>query len=72
MISEELALIEEKLKQAHKEGHIKSEYLPHQIQEAQKCGILKDKETTKMKEYHKKVFELLSVDDFDQKELGRH
>ena len=54
------------------EGHIKSEYLPHQIQEAQKCGILKDKEATKMKEYHKKVFELLSVDDFDQKELGRH
>lgn len=72
MISEELAPIEEKLKQAHKEGHIKSEYLPHQIQEAQKCGILKDKEAIKMKEYHKKVFELLSVDDFDQKELGRH
>ena len=71
ILSEELAPLERKLRQAHKEGLIQSEYLGHQIEEAGKAEIISAADTEKMRDYHEKVLSLLAVDDFDPSELVR-
>ena len=70
-LSEALAPLEKKLKQARKEGLIKSEYLGHQIDEAKRAEIISAAETSELKDFHEKVLYLLSVDDFAPEELAR-
>ena len=71
-LSEKTGLIEAKLRQARKDGLIKSDYLGHQIDEAEQKKLLSSEEIVDLKSYHKKVNELLSVDDFAQNEIGRN
>ena len=70
-LSEETILIEAKLQQAKKDGIITSNYLGHQIEQAELHGILKSDEIKKMTELYHKVSEILSVDDFDPNEFGK-
>ena len=70
-LSENLAPLELRLKQARKEGLIRSEYLGHQIDEAASAEIINAKETRELRDYHEKVQYLLSVDDFSPEELSR-
>jgi acyl-CoA dehydrogenase len=69
-LSEKLAPLELKLKQAKKEGLIEAEYLGHQIDEAENAEIISASETRELRAYHEKVLYLLSVDDFSPDELG--
>ncbi len=71
VLSEELAPLERKLRQAGKEGLIRSDYLGYQIEQAEKAEIVSKKEADRLREYHEKVQELMSVDDFDTSEIGR-
>ncbi len=70
-LSYEMAPLEKRLRQAMKEGLIRSEYLGNQIDEAHDVGVIDDDETAKLRDYHDKVFELMSVDDFTTEELAR-
>ena len=70
-MSERLAPLEQKLKQAKKEGLVQSEYFGHQIDEAEKAEIISARETRELRSYHEKVSHLLSVDDFSPDELAR-
>lgn len=70
-LSEKLAPLEKKLKQARREGLIKSEYLGHQIDEAARAEIISAAETRELRDFHEKVQYLLSVDDFAPEELIR-
>ena len=71
MLSEQHQPIQERLRQARKEGLIRSEYLGHQIEEAENAGVISAKEAGEARDYHEKVLYLLSVDDFSPDELGR-
>jgi len=71
LLSEDSALIEAKLHQARKDGVIQSRYLGHQIEEAKKQELLNTEETKKIKLFHQKVSDILSVDDFSQNEFCR-
>ena len=70
-LSEQLAPLEKKLKQAHKEGLVTSDYLPRQIDEAEAAEIIDSREAARLREYSKKVEDLLAVDDFAAHEIGR-
>ena len=70
-LSEETILIEAKLQQAKKDGIITSNYLGHQIEQAELHGILKSDEIKKMKDLYHRVSEILSVDDFGPNEFGK-
>jgi acyl-CoA dehydrogenase len=70
-LSESLAPLELKLRQARKEGLIRADYLGHQIDEAERAGVINKKETAEMRAYHEKVQHLLSVDDFAPEEISR-
>ena len=70
-LSEETILIEAKLQQAKKDGIITSNYLGHQIEQAELHGILKNDEIKKMKDLYHRVSEILSVDDFGPNEFGK-
>jgi acyl-CoA dehydrogenase len=69
-LSEQLLPLEKKLKQARREGLITSEYLGHQIDEAERAGVVSKKEGTQLRDYHEKVEFLMSVDDFAADEIG--
>lgn len=70
-LSEEMAPLEQKLRQAKKKGQIKSGYLGYQIDEGESAGIISKKEASRMRNYHQKVLDLLSVDDFAPEDMGR-
>jgi acyl-CoA dehydrogenase len=70
-LSEQFQPLEKRLRQARKEGLIRSEYLGHQIDEAENAGVISKQEATEVRSYHDKVLYLLSVDDFSPDELGR-
>lgn len=63
-LSEELAPLEEKLKQARKEGLISSDYLGHQIDQAETGDVISKDEAARLRDYLVKVEDLLAVDDF--------
>ena len=71
VLSEQLLPLELRLRQAKKEGLIKSDYIGHQIDEAARAGVINAKETARLRDYHDKVSYLLSVDDFAADELSR-
>jgi hypothetical protein len=70
-MSIEVAPLERRLRQAYKEGLIRSEYLGQQIEEAAGAEIIDKGETAKLRDYHEKVFSLLAVDDFAPEDLRR-
>jgi acyl-CoA dehydrogenase len=70
-LSENFAPMERRLKQAQREGLIRSDYFGAQIDEAAKAGVISKKEAAELHEYHDKVTALLDVDDFAPEEIGR-
>ena len=70
-LSEKFAPAEKRLRQAQREGLIRSEYFGEQIEEALDCGVIRKKEADELRDYHQKVRALLSVDDFAPEELSR-
>ena len=71
LLAEANASLEKRLHQAHKENRIRAEYLGEQIDEALRADVIDATEAAALREYHAKVFDLLSVDDFAPEELGR-
>ncbi|NNC77651.1 MAG: acyl-CoA dehydrogenase [Woeseiaceae bacterium] len=71
VLAETNAPLEKRLRQALKEGLIKSEYLGEQIDEARKAEVINAQEASALREYHDKVEALLAVDDFAPQELAR-
>ena len=70
-LSIELAPLERRLRQAHKEGLIRAAYLGRQIEEAASAEVIDKDEAAKLRDYHNKVFALLAVDDFAPEDLRR-
>lgn len=70
-LSEILAPLEQRLRQARKEGLIRSEYLGHQIEEAANAEVVSAKEASHLRSYHEKLRNLMAVDDFPADEIGR-
>lgn len=71
VLSEEVAPLEQKLKQARKEGLIKSEYLGHQIAEALESEVISKSEADTLQRFHDRVVNLIAVDDFAADEIAR-
>jgi acyl-CoA dehydrogenase len=71
LMSEQLAPLERKLRLAHKEGLIRSEYLGYQIDEAENAGVIEASEADSLRKFHSRVLDLMSVDDFAPDEIGR-
>jgi acyl-CoA dehydrogenase len=71
LLSEKLAPLEKRLREAFKEGLIPSEYLGYQIDEGQRADVIDASEAAELRDYHQKVLELMAVDDFAADELGR-
>ncbi len=70
-LAEANAPLEKRLRQARKEGLIRSEYLGLQIDEALTAEVITADEAAALRDFHEKVYALLSVDDFAPDELGR-
>ncbi|MFQ5547976.1 MAG: acyl-CoA dehydrogenase [Woeseia sp.] len=70
-LSEQMAPLETKLRQSQKEGLIASEYLGHQIDEAESAEVITATEARKLRSYHEKIMNILAVDDFSPDEIGR-
>jgi acyl-CoA dehydrogenase len=68
-LSREHAPLEKRLRQAFKEGLIRSDYLGLQIDEAEKAQVISKAEANSLREYHGKVTALLDVDDFARDEF---
>lgn len=71
VLSEQLAPLEAKLRQAKKEGLIQSDYMGYQIDEAEKVAVINKKEAKSLRDYHEKVLDLMAVDDFAADSIGR-
>ena len=69
-LSIELAPLERRLRQANKEGLIRSEYLGNQIDEAETAEVISGEEAATLRNYHEVITDLLAVDDFAQNEIG--
>ena len=52
-----------------KTGFVNALDLPGQIREAQASGIITDAEAAQLREYDRKVMDIIDVDDFDPREL---
>ena len=63
-LAETFAPLEERLKQAQREGLITAGYLGHQIDQAETAEILSKDDAANMRDYLAKVEALLAVDDF--------
>ncbi len=70
-LSEIVAPLERRLRQAFKESLIHSEYLGDQIGEAEHAGVINKREASELRSYHEKVASLLAVDDFAPEDLIR-
>jgi len=68
-LSEKLAPLERRLRQAQKEGLIDAENFALQLEEAERAEIVSKKEASELRHYHEKVAALLAVDDFAPEEL---
>lgn len=71
-LSEQMAPLEAKLKQARKEGLVSGDYMGHQIDEAEQAEIIDSDEAGQLRDYLAKVESLLAVDDFAADEIGRN
>ncbi|HET6629474.1 MAG TPA: acyl-CoA dehydrogenase [Woeseiaceae bacterium] len=71
VLSEQLAPLEKRLRQARKEGLIRSEYLGYQIEEAAAAEIVDAQEAEALRAFHDKLAGIMAVDDFAPDEIGR-
>jgi acyl-CoA dehydrogenase len=71
-LSETLAPLELKLRQARKEGLVEAEYLGHQIEEAERAEVVSKSEADELRNFHEKVEQMMAVDDFAADEIGRN
>jgi acyl-CoA dehydrogenase len=71
VLSEQLAPLEKRLRQARKEGLIRSEYLGYQVEEAAAAEIINASEAESLRAFREKLAELMAVDDFAPDEIGR-
>lgn len=71
VLSEQLAPLEKRLRQARKEGLIRSEYLGYQIEEAARAEIIDAGEAEALRAFNEKVAAIMAVDDFAPDEIGR-
>jgi hypothetical protein len=55
-----------------KTGRISALDTPGQIAQARELGIISETEAAALREYDRKVMELINVDDFDSHELAAH
>ena len=55
-----------------KTGKVTALDVPGQIAQARELGIISDTEAASLREYDRKIMELISVDDFDSQELAAH
>ena len=69
-LSEKFLPLEIKLKQAHREGLIRGEYLSLQIDEAERAEVISATEAADLRDYNGKLQFLMSVDDFAPEEFG--
>jgi acyl-CoA dehydrogenase len=53
-----------------KTGRVTALELPGRIREAQAAGIITEAEAAQLREYDRKVMDILNVDDFDSRELA--
>ena len=53
-----------------KTGRVTSLDLPGQILQAQAAGIITETEAAQLRDYDRKVMEIVHVDDFDPREIG--
>ena len=70
-LSESMAPLEKRLRQAYKEGLIASEYLGLQIDEAANAEVITAEEASRLRGYYEKVSALMDVDDFAPEDLAR-
>ncbi|HLU05687.1 MAG TPA: acyl-CoA dehydrogenase domain-containing protein, partial [Woeseiaceae bacterium] len=70
-LSETVAPLELRLRQARKEGLIQAEYLGHQIEEAATAEVISEDEAARLRSYHQKLRALMAVDDFAADDIGR-
>ena len=70
-LSIQIAPLEKRLRQANREGLIRSEYLGTQIDEAAIAEVITTEEADSLREYHDRIFSLMAVDDFSTDELSR-
>ncbi|MEE2684522.1 MAG: acyl-CoA dehydrogenase [Pseudomonadota bacterium] len=69
LLAEEVKPIEKKILQANKKKVLLSETFLDQIKEAEEKGIISSSEKEKMIDFDARMMEVISVDDFDPKEL---
>jgi acyl-CoA dehydrogenase len=53
-----------------KTGSVKALDLPNQIREALAAGIITEAEAAQLREYDRKVMDIVNVDDFESSELA--
>jgi len=70
-LSEKYSPMEKRLRQAQREGLIRSSSLGAQIEEAEHAGVISKKEAAELRVYNEKVSALQAVDDFSPEELAR-
>lgn len=70
-MSVDMAPLEKRLRQAQREGLIRSDYLGTQIDEAEKAGVITPDEASQLRDFHARVSALMAVDDFAPEELAR-
>ncbi|MEX2496481.1 MAG: acyl-CoA dehydrogenase [Woeseia sp.] len=71
LLSEELAPLEQRLRQARKEGLITADYFGYQIGQAAEAEVISTEEAARLRRYQLKLAELMSVDDFPADAIGR-
>ena len=71
LLAEKAESLEKRIRvEGVKTGRISALDLPNQIQQAVETGILTEAEATTLREYDRKVMDLIHVDDFAPHELG--
>lgn len=68
--AEELAPLDERIREARRSGLIRADDLPGQLEQAEAEGVLSPEEASRMREYDSLAMELINVDEFDPGELG--
>jgi acyl-CoA dehydrogenase len=69
--ADRVRLLERRVFDASRDGQIKSDDTPGQIDEAERLGILSADEAEKIRAFDARTLELLAVDDFAPEDLPR-
>jgi len=69
--AEALVPLEQRLKDAVRSGLVREEHPLDQVESAERQGILNASEADQLRRYDALVMEIIGVDDFDPREIGR-